>query len=387
MAHTPVKILMVAGEASADLHGSHLLREIKSKCPQGVRAFGVGGEKLRAEGMEILVAAQDLSIIGVTAVVKRLPELLGYFNGLVETAKREKPDLAILMDLPDFNLRLAKKLKRLGIPILYYISPQVWAWRQGRVNHIRKYVDHMLVLFPFEKDFYDRFGVRSTFVGHPLLDFLPQKNEYRTNAEVHKGPRLALLPGSRRSELEHHRDLLFGVVDRLTKKFPTLQVRLPVAATLSPDWVRELYKHPRISVEVGNAYDILCWADAAAVASGTATLETALIGTPFCLYYLVTPLHAFLFKTVVRWTGPIGMPNLLLERPVAEEFYQKRAKEELIAAEVVRIFENESYRQEMVQALVKCRERLGTSGASNRAAQEAVTMLSSPVKGASLAAH
>ncbi len=284
MAHTPVKILMVAGEASADLHGSHLLREIKSKCPGGVQAFGVGGEKLRAEGMEILVEAQDLSIIGVTAVVKRLPELLGYFNGLVKTAKKEKPDLAILMDLPDFNLRLAKKLKRLGIPILYYISPQVWAWRQGRVNHIRKYVDHMLVLFPFEKDFYDRFGVRSTFVGHPLLDFLPKKTEYRASVDILKGPRLALLPGSRRSELEHHRDLLLGVVDRLAKKFPDLEVRLPVAATLSLDWVRELYNHPRISIESGNAYDVLCWADAAGVASGTATLETALIGTPFCLY-------------------------------------------------------------------------------------------------------
>lgn len=385
MAQAPVKIMMVAGEASADLHGSHLLREIKSKTPQGCRAFGVGGEKLRAEGMEILVAAQDLSIIGISAVVKRLPELLGYFNSLVETAKREKPDLAILMDLPDFNLRLAKKLKGLGIPILYYISPQVWAWRQGRVNHVRKYVDHMLVLFPFEKDFYDRFGVRSTFVGHPLLDFLPKKSEYRSNAEVLAAPRLALLPGSRRSELHHHRDLLFDVVNRLAEKYPGLEVRLPVAATLSMEWVGELYKHPRISVEQGNAYEVLCWADAAGVASGTATLETALIGTPFCLYYLVTPLHAFLFKTVVRWTGPIGMPNLLLDRPVAEEFYQKRAKADLIANEVSRIFEDEGYRRDMVGALIKCRERLGTSGASDRAAREALTMLSS--KGANFAAH
>jgi len=375
MSQKPLKLLLVAGEASADLHGSKLVRELKALSPKPVEVFGVGGTNLRAEGMEVLVEAGNLSIMGVSAVFKRLPELLGYFSLLLSRCETEKPDLAILIDLPDFNLRLARKLKKKGIPVLYYISPQVWAWRSYRIKHIKRFVDKMLVLFPFEKDFYESRGVPVSFVGHPLLDFIPAREVERSQSEMKEIPRLAILPGSRSSELEHHQELLISLVDRLSIRFPRLEVRLPVAPTLSLEKVNKLFEHPRISVEKNNAYDILCWADIAAVASGTATLEAALVGTPFFLFYSVSAFHAFLFRTVVRWSGPLGMANLISDQNVTQEFFQEKARVDLLEAECIKMLEDETYRKRMRDGLSLCRERLGASGASRRAAGEVLDLI------------
>lgn len=369
MTSSTLKLFIVAGEASADLHGARLLAELKESYGK-VEAFGVGGAKMAAEGLEVVVPAESLSIVGVSAVLRKLPELMGYLDQLVERCRTERPDVAVLMDLPDFNLRLAKKLKKLGIKIVYYISPQVWAWRKSRLKTIQQYVDKMLVLFPFEKDFYDRNGVPSTFVGHPLLDVVRAREGHRGTSEVARGPRLALLPGSRRGELAHHAPLLLDVVKRLEAEFTDLEVRVPVAPTLSIEAVKTALDHPRISIEAGNAYEILSWADAAVVASGTATLETALITTPFCLVYSVSAFNMLMFHLFVRWKGPIGMPNLLLNKRAIQEFFQNTAKPELIEKECARLFRDDNYRRQMIRDLQVCRENLGSSGASRRAADE-----------------
>jgi len=373
-ADLPMSIFMIAGEASADLHGASLAREFKELYPR-TSFFGVGGDRLRRENMEILYDSSRLNVVGLTELGNRLFDIWKTYRSLLRTIDERKPQLAILLDLPDFNLMMAKQLKRRGIPVVYYISPQVWAWRTYRVNKIRKFVDRMLVLFPFEEEFYRRHSVQAEFVGHPLLDSVSPRRESRSQSEVVERPRIALLPGSRNNELHYHGDLLRETVAKVRQRFPHAEFRVPVASTLTVEKVRSAIPDSQIQFETGNSYGVLEWADVALVASGTATLETALIGTPFCLFYRVSALNAFLFNLLSGYRGPIGMPNLLLDKPFVSEFYQQKATSDALAQECIRLVEDGNYRENLALQLRLCRERLGQTGASHRAARSVFDFL------------
>jgi lipid-A-disaccharide synthase len=367
-------VFIVAGEASADLHAAELVRELKAS---GARFhfFGVGGSELAREGMRIDVNAADLSIVGFTGWWEKLGGAYAGYKKLCRRIRAEKPDVAILLDLPDFNLMMARQLKKAGVPVIYYISPQVWAWRKYRIHKIKKYVDKMVVLFPFEKEFYEKHGVDVEFAGHPLVDMVPHRKTYRAAAEVEAAPRFALLPGSRKSEIRLHGPILKDVVAALRISYPDAQFRVPIASTVDPALVRE-YLGEQVELVAGNAYEVLSWADVAVVASGTATLETALIGTPFFLFYKFSSLNAFLFRYLVRYKHFVGMPNILLGREVAKELILDRATPKALFEECIHLIEEPAYRQSVTEDLLRCRLLLGESGASHRAARVVADFLS-----------
>lgn len=365
------RLLIVAGEASADAHAAAFLRDLRKRCPD-LDAFGVGDVELRSAGMEVLLEAKRLNIVGVFDWLDRAHEVARDYRRFTMDVRDRRPDAAVLLDLPDFNLMVARQLKDQGVPIVYYISPQVWAWRKYRLRTIRKLVDKMLVVFPFERDFYLQHGIPVEFVGHPLLDRVEVRKEYRSQSEVLVSPRIALLPGSRRSELEHHGGLLAETHARLKAKFPGAVFRVPAASTLSQDTVSEATGVP---AEVGRFHEILRWADAAIVCSGTATLETALVGTPFCLFYKLGGVTEFLLRVLPLYRGFFGMPNLLHRREVVKEFLFQRATADNLVAEAVRLIEDAPYRESMARMLRECRSLLGESGASARVAGEVATVL------------
>lgn len=371
------KLLVVAGEASADHAAAVVLRELQQILPDRIEAVGVGGERLAALGMEIIVPASKLNVVGFFDWVDRVGEILGAYRSIVGRIESDRPDLALLVDLPDFNLRIAKRLKRLGVPVAYYISPQVWAWRQYRVKKIRRLVDRMLVVFPFEKEFYERHGVDARFVGHPLLEQIFPRASVRSREEMGDQPRIALLPGSRASELRYHAPILRSLIEKLRERYPRAEIRIPLAPTLSMKEVALLEGRATL---VTDARDTLAWADAAAIASGTATLEAALVGTPFCLFYRMNRVTAAILRRMIV-CGFVGMPNLLLKKEAAREFLQDRATGELLFEELVRLIEDDTYRSEKFADWKSCRRELESGGANHRAAAEVAALLARPSTG------
>lgn len=362
------EILLVAGEASADMHAAALVDHLRSR-NSSLHFFGVGGPRLRSRGMEVVAPAEALNVVGGSDWKDRWREVLGAFRSVKKAAGSRKVAAAILMDLPDFNLKLAKFLHSRGIPVLYYISPQVWAWRKYRVRTIKKYVTKMIVVFPFEKAFYEKHGVEVDFVGHPLLENLDARWSYRSDDEIRANPRVALLPGSRPSELRHHAKLLIEAAEQVRRIHPTVEFRIPLAPTVDNAVSRALFeKAPLIQVSTEDSRDVLTWADVALVASGTATLETAILGTPFALFYKMSRSTTFIANYVFRYKGFFGMPNLLHGAEVVREFLLDRATPDALAAECNRLIEEPTYRRAMVEKLVQCRDLLGRPGASSRVA-------------------
>jgi lipid-A-disaccharide synthase len=361
-----LNVFLVAGEASADLHGASLLRELKRLHPE-LHCFGVGGKNLMAEGMEVVVPSEALSVVGVADWFGKAGTVWGAYREISRQLKARRPDVAILLDLPDFNLLMAGKLKKMAVPVCYYISPQVWAWRSYRIRKIKERVDEMMVLFPFEKVFYEQHGMNVSFVGHPLLERIQAKAEIRAPEDIHNSPRIAILPGSRRSEIRYHAALVRELATRLRAQYPDAQMVVPVASTLGADWVKQELSSADLQY-APDAHDVLRWADVAVVASGTATLETALIGVPFCLFYRVSRSSAWIFKTFVRYGDFIGMPNLLRRKEVAREFFQEKATLENLFSEVRKLIEDNQYRENVRADLLQCRQTLGGEGASQRAA-------------------
>lgn len=368
------RLLIVAGEASADAHAARVLKKIKEVHPD-IDAFGVGGKRLQEEGLRTLVDSQHLSVVGGTDWIDQFGEVLRGYRRIRKAIREDSPDAALLLDLPDFNLLLARQLKRRGIPVVYYISPQVWAWRQYRVRTIAKVVDRMLVVFPFEESFYRERGVAADFVGHPLVESFGARATFRPQEEVVRAPRIALLPGSRRSELRYHGELLKGVREKLLSRYPQAEFKVPVASTLNErDIVASLGLEPYEAVQDG-ARQVFEWADIALVASGTATLEAALVNVPFALFYKVSPFSWWAVKHLVKYRGFLGMPNLLSGREVIKEFLQDRAEQSPLVDEAIRLIEDAEYRASMVNSLKECRQVLGGEGASARVASEVNSVL------------
>ncbi|HLY54372.1 MAG TPA: lipid-A-disaccharide synthase, partial [Stellaceae bacterium] len=318
------ELLMVAGEASGDLHGARLLAELRRLVP-GLRAFGLGGAELRAAGLETVADSSEVAVVGVVEVLKVLPRVRQVFAALLAEVDRRRPRAAVLIDFPDFNLRLAGRLARRGIPVIYYISPQVWAWRRGRVRTIARRVDEMLVLFPFEEEFYRRSGVRAVHVGHPLVDEVPRLPSAWDREPVAGEPyRLALLPGSRRSEVEALLPAMLAAAARVAAELPVAVtiVRAPgIPEALLAEHVEAFRRRGAaerglpVRVESDDRFGAIAGSHLALCASGTATLEVGLLGTPMIVLYRLARWSYLLARMLVRLPN-FAMVNLVLGREV-----------------------------------------------------------------------
>jgi lipid-A-disaccharide synthase len=369
------QLLVVAGEASGDLHGARLLTELRRLVPD-LAPFGLGGDEMRAAGLEAVAHSSEISVVGITEVLKILPRAREIFASLLREVERRRPELAVLVDFPDFNLRLAKQLKARGVKVVYYISPQVWAWRRGRVKTIAARVDRMLVLFPFEVGFYRDHGVDVVHVGHPLVDEVPLLPQAWDHAKDGAGPfRVALLPGSRVSEVEALLPTLLAAVRRLAADLP-VEVRIIKAPTISADLLEDAVELAGLPVEVilEDRFAAIADSHLALCASGTATLEVGLLGTPMIMVYRLARWTYLLAKLMVRLPY-VSLVNLVAGKKVVPELIQGDASPERIAAEAARLLTDAGERDRMRQGLAEVRGRLGAGGASRRAAAEVAAMM------------
>jgi lipid-A-disaccharide synthase len=359
-----MKLLLVAGEASGDLHAANLLEAVR-RLSGDVEAFGVGGERLRGEGLECLARSEDLSVMGLAEVVRDLPRLLGLARRVRREALARRPDVAVLVDSPDFNLPLAKALHRAGVPALVYVSPQLWAWREGRVRRIRRDVLKVLCILPFEVPFYERHGVTAEYVGHPLVDELRGVMERRPDVVPDS---VALLPGSRWHEVRALLPAMLDAAERLSRTVPGLRLRLVLAPGLEAGRVRELLQGCRAEVEVlaSDRHRSLASCAAAMVASGTATLECALLGVPMVVGYRLHALTYLMARAMVR-VPHVALVNLTAGARVVPELVQGAFTGEALARHVGELLGPAGMQQR--RALAEVRARLGPAGASERAAR------------------
>ena len=373
--HTRVsktQLMLVAGEASGDKHAAHLVSALKSSQPEiQFEFFGTGGEEMRAAGVETLVDVRELAIMGALEVAAALPKFLRVFWQLREAANTRRPDAVILVDWPEFNLRLAKKLKRDGHRVFYYISPQVWAWRSYRVQQIKRDVERMLVILPFEKEFYERHGVQVEYVGHPLLDSVrvtATRSEFCRKHHLHPArPIAALLPGSRRKEVSYILPPMLDAASALSQTNPTLQFVLALAPTIARGQI-ETNSLPNLTVVENDTYNAVAAAELAVVASGTATLETAIIGTPLIVCYRASELNWRLFTPFVK-VPFVGMPNLIAGREIAPELLQNDLTGERLARQITNLLGSTERLNQARAELAEVRNKLGATNASQRAAQ------------------
>jgi len=359
-------ILISAGEASGDLHAAHLVRALRDVSP-GCDVFGLGGPEMASQGVDLVARNEGVAVTGIVEVATHLREVYGAFRRLLREAADRRPALAILVDYPDFNLRLAARLKRLGIPVMYYISPQVWAWRSGRVRTIRRYVDHMVVILPFEEEFYRKSGVSVTFVGHPLVD-TAKPSVSRAEFFVRAGldatlPLVTLLPGSRRKEVEQHLPVLGQAAALMSHRCNFLVVR---ARSIRVEALRAL--SPGLAVHDGNVYDALAASDLVLTSCGTATLETALCGAPMIAFYRVSPISYALGRHLVR-TDTFAMCNIISGRKVVPELIQGDFTPRRVASEADRLLGDDGERRRISESLARIRHQLGEPGAPRRAAE------------------
>ena len=400
-------VLISAGEASGDMYGAQLIEALRrrvaipARVGTGLRPvqagqspattqaveidfFGAGGERMRAAGCEIVVDAKDLAVVGITEILSHLPKILRLYRKLIRAADEKRPALAIVIDSPAFNWRVARQMKKRGIPVVYYVAPQFWAWRQGRVRLLRKYVDKALVIFPFEEKFYRDRGVDATFVGHPLAA-LPApaitREAYATANQLDAAkPWVTLMPGSRRKEVRMNLPTILDAVDRLGKDRlekdrmgSGYEFLLPVARTLDAAFLMELIATPTktrraASLQgihlVPEALPALYHSRAGIVASGTATVETAIMGTPFVMVYRVSPLTYALGKPRVK-VPYFAMVNLIAGEQVVPELVQHKFTVENIVVEMNKIIPEGEPRTRMIGrfAAVKAKLKQGSGGA------------------------
>jgi lipid-A-disaccharide synthase len=363
-----VQILISAGEASGEMYGAQLIEALHRHNPS-LQFFGAGGERMRAAGCEIAVDAKELAVVGITEILSRLPTILGLYRKLIRAADEKHPALAIVIDAPAFNWRVARQMRKRGIPVVYYVCPQFWAWRQGRVKLLRKYANKALVIFPFEEKFYRDRGVDATFVGHPLAD-LPAPTETRnTYAAAHRldpaKPWITLMPGSRRKEVRLNLPTMLEAAHRLGSGYEFL---LPVARTLDGPFLQPLIEtQPPKSLRenihlISEALPALYHSRAGIIASGTATVEAAMMGTPFVMVYRVSSLTYALGKPRVK-VPYFAMVNLIAEEEIVPELVQRKFTAGNIVAEMNKIIPDGEARTRMIASLaaVKARMKLGVS--------------------------
>ncbi len=381
-----MRIFISAGEASGEFYGAELIKALRQQVPErDIEFFGVGGEQMRAAGCELLVDAREIAEVGIVEVVKHIPNIYRRFREVVREAERRKPDAAVLIDFPDFNLRLAREMHKRGVPVIYYVSPQLWAWKQGRIELVRKYVRKMLVIVPFEVAFSREHGIEAQFVGHPLADLAAPaitREQFAAEYKLDAGREwIALLPGSRRAEVSRIFPTLLEAAQLLEPDYVYI---VPVASTLDADWMSAFVRDhvgPPVTF-TSDARATLLHARAAAVASGTSTLEAALIGTPFTMVYQVAPLTWALGRRLVK-VDRFAMVNLIAERDVVPELVQTDFAAQRVCDELRRIIPDGKARETMLADFREVRQRLhpAESGgnASERAAKAVLSLVENRV--------
>lgn len=371
--------LVVAGEASGDLHGSNLIKSIKGLDPS-IRVWGIGGQKMEEQGVRILIPSSDMAVVGLTEVIPRLKTILRANRTLKYILRTVHPDLLILIDYPEFNLHLAGVAKTLGIPVLYYVSPQIWAWRKGRVKKIARRVDRMAVILPFEEDFYKKRGVNVHYVGNPLMDEFNaciDKKDHPSEFDADSPyPVVGLLPGSRKEEIDRLLPDMLRAAERLKSHFGGLTCILPLAPTIEHKYARTLTENSPLDVAIlrGDIYELLDRCDIAVVTSGTATLQTAISLTPMVIVYKVSPVTYWAGRMIID-VPHIGLVNLVAGHEVAPELIQDQVQPENIASELIGILEDEERREKIKRELQDVKDRLGSGGASLKTARIALDLM------------
>jgi lipid-A-disaccharide synthase len=351
-----VLILISAGEASGEMYGAQLIGALRRR-DSSIRFFGVGGERMRAAGCDTVVDAKDLAVVGITEILSHLPKIWGLFQRLNREADLRKPDLAIVIDSPAFNWRVARQMKKRGIPTVYYVAPQFWAWRQGRVRLIRNYIDKALVIFPFEEKFYRDRGVDATFVGHPLAELAHptiERDEYAKQFQLDSGKSwITLMPGSRVKEVRMN---LPTIVESAATLGSDYEFLLPVAPTLDRSFLLSLIGEAKITL-VPETLPALWHSRAGIIASGTATVEAAMMNTPFVMVYRVSPLTYMLGKPRVK-VPRFAMVNLIAEEEVVPELVQEDFTAEKVVAKLKEILPDGPARDHMLEGLARVKTRL-----------------------------
>ncbi|MFZ0821531.1 MAG: lipid-A-disaccharide synthase [Candidatus Acidiferrales bacterium] len=390
------EILISAGEASGDLYAGNLAAELSRRT--GAHFFGMGGGRMQQAGVELVAHSSDVAVTGFSEVWRKLPLLRRTLHRLIDEADRRKPRLAILTDFPSFHLRLANRLKRRGVPCVYFVAPQFWAWRPWRANLIRRRFVSALCIFPFEEEFFRKAGIETTFIGHPLVDIVrPSMRRADFLASIGLDAAklvVALLPGSRWNELRHNLPPVLEACARIAQQQPGCQFILALAAGFTSSAPKAAMPQSKIlriqsgathhnfalpaeldlRVAPGSAYDALAVATAAVVASGTATVETALLGTPMVVVYKVGRLTELMIRAFAR-TRLVAMPNLIAGRAIVPELLQQNCTPSSISAEVLKLMNSSEAREEMQCGLAEVRARLGAGGAIARAADIIARML------------
>lgn len=373
------RAMIVAGESSGDLHGSNLLLAAAESDPQ-LQFFGVGGDRMRAAGCRIVFPSEQLSVMGLVEVFGQLPRLLARFRQLKALLLGpERPDLLVLIDFPDFNLRLAKVAKQAGIPVLYYISPKVWAWRSGRAKTIAARVDRLALIFPFEPELYQRFGVVAEYVGNPLLDeFAAHKTDACLRSKLDLDatqPVVGIFPGSRKSELKYIFSTLLDTARLMLQAKPQLRFLLPVAPSLDRDFFEKEIQRSGLPIDIvqENIYAVASACDAVLTVSGTVTLQITLAGTPLAILYKVAPLSYEIGRRLIR-IEHAGLTNIVAGKGIVREFIQDAATPANLCQEMLRLLDDKDYRAEMTQQLQRVQNLLGQPGCSAKVAQMATEM-------------
>ena len=371
------RIMIVSGEASGDLHGARLVEAIKRRLPD-VYVCGMGGVELRRQGVDILYDAAKMAVVGIIEVIAHLKDIRKAQNILFNNLLNNRPQLLILIDYPDFNLMLAKKAKKLGIPVFYYISPQVWAWRSGRVKTIKKLVDKMAVILPFEKQFYKYHGVDVEYVGHPLMDSVKisqSREEFRIHHSIPEdGIVVGILPGSRKKEIRTMLPLFIEAAALLAKKHPGITFLLPQASSIRrEDLDSGGLANSSVAVKVitEDRYNLMAACDLVMTASGTVTLELAILNIPMAVSYRVSSLTHLIGRRLIK-VDYASLVNLVADKDIVPELLQKNATPENIAGAMEKIWPGQQARETMLAGLSSVREKLGHGGASKKAAQVAL---------------
>lgn len=368
-----MKIMISAGEASGDTHAASVVKALKEICPDA-KIIGMGGAKMKAAGVDIVYDIENLGYIGIVEIIKALPKFFELRSYLKNIMIKEKPDVFVCVDYPGFNMKMAKVAHELKIPVVYYIAPTIWAWHKSRGNDIAKYTTKVASIFPFEAKAYEEFNADVSFVGHPLIDIVKPKYTYEENLNRYKVDKdafkILLMPGSRKQEVNGLLETMLQAMETLETGRRHLQFFLPRAHTIPLEMLEAKIEEHALDVVIteGDVYDVMQVCDAAIAASGTATLETAIMNLPTILIYKVAGLTYWIAKLVVN-IPYVGLPNIVAEKEVIPELLQKEANPKRIAMEMKKLIEDKNYYINMKNELAKVKEKLGQPGAVSRVAK------------------
>jgi len=381
MKKTFLTIFISAGEPSGDMHGAELSKNILKINPK-TKLLGLGGDKMQKAGVNLLYNMLNIAVVGLWEVSKNLGKFIRIFNDTVEKIKKIKPDLIILIDNPGFNLRLAKRIKHLGIPIVYYVSPQVWAWGSKRIKKMKTLIDKMLVVFKFEEDLYKKNSIDCKFVGHPLIDIVKlsmDKESFKKKFGLNQYlPIIGLLPGSREKEIQNHLPVLIKASKKIKKIHPESIFIIAKSPGINNNSYKKFLKKVNMPVRLieGYNYDCINVSDFCIVASGTATLETAILETPMIIIYKVSILTWLMLKPQVKLPY-IGMPNVISGEKIVPELVQNQFKPTIVANKVCSLLDNQNKLQSLKEKLKNIKILLGEGNASKKAAKEVLRLVGS----------